>query len=104
MFVGVTYHTLRRRLLAICLAVGIEGVRLHDARRTFATTAAADGMSAFVLQGLLGHASIAMSARYVRLTGPVLDEARHSTTSHMAAMLAGGVAEVVDHPKRRNRA
>ena len=100
-FARVTYRTLRSRLLAVCRAVGIEGVRLHDCRRTFATTAAADGMSAFVLQGLLGHASIAMSARYVQLSGPVLDEARHSTTSHMAAMLAGTSAEVVDHPKRR---
>ena len=103
-FQGVSYRTLRGRLFAVCGALGIENVRLHDTRRTFATTAAADGMSAFLLQGLLGHASVAMSSRYVQLAGPVLDEARNSTTNHLAAMLAGGDAEVVDHPKRRNRA
>ena len=100
-FSRVTYRTLRSRLFEVCRAAGIEDARLHDCRRTFASTAAADGMSAFVLMGLLGHSGIAMSARYVQLSGPVLDEARHSTTSHMASMLAGGDAEVVDHPARK---
>ena len=99
-FAVVSYRTLRGRLLAACRAAGIEDARLHDCRRTFASTAAADGMSAFMLQGLLGHASIAMSARYVQLSGPVLDEARQATTSHMSAMLKGTSAEVVDHPAR----
>ena len=44
--------------------------------------------------GLLGHKSVSMSARYVELSGPDLDEARHATTSHMSAMMQGDGAKV----------
>ena len=101
-FSKVSYRSLRSRLLVVCRAVGVEDVRLHDCRRTFASTAAADGMSAFQLMGLLGHKSISMSARYVQLSGPDLDEARQATTSHMSAMMQGDGAKV-ERPNFRRK-
>ena len=103
-FHPTSYPTLRHRLLAVCRIAGVEDARLHDCHRTFASTAAADGMSAFVLQGLLGHANITMSARYVQLSSKVLDEAGHSTTSHVAAMLEGRDADIEDLDQRRKTA
>ena len=82
-FAGLTYETLRRRWKTVCEAAGIDGVRLHDIRRTVATSAAAAGMSAFLLRDLMGHKTLAMANRYVR-TGSALQEAQAATAARMA--------------------
>ena len=93
-FAGLTYATLRRRWQDIAEAAGVPDVRLHDIRRTVATSAASAGMSAFLLRDLMGHKTLAMANRYVRV-GSALQQAQAATASRMAGMMAGETAEVV---------
>ena len=46
-------------------AAGLDGVRLHDLRHTFGTTASRSGANAFQIRDSLRHANVTMSARYV---------------------------------------
>lgn len=57
---------------------GLGDVRLHDLRRSLATHLAARGVNAFVLRDVLGHADIAMSQRYVRVSSAALLEANET--------------------------
>ena len=100
-FHPVTYGTLRHRLLAVCREAKVPDARLHDIRRTVASNAGAAGASAFAIRDMLGHSSLAMSNRYVRLSAPAVQSVQHAAASRMAAQLAGTSAVVVDHPKRR---
>ena len=99
-FAGLTYATLRRRWQDIAEAAGVPDVRLHDIRRTVATSAASAGMSAFLLRDLMGHKTLAMANRYVRV-GSALQQAQSATAERMAGMMAGGTAEVVPLERRR---
>ena len=48
---------------------GIADLRLHDLRRTYATSGAALGFNAFQVRDLLGHKTVTMAARYVQQAG-----------------------------------
>ena len=99
-FAGLTYASLRRHWQIVCEAAGVPDCRLHDVRRTVATTMAAAGMSAFILRDLMGHKTLAMANRYVR-AGSALQEAQAATASRMAGMMGGKSADVVPLTKER---
>ncbi len=84
----------------VAAAAGLEGVRLHDLRRTVATRAAASGLSVLELRALLGWKTTAMPARYVALAGEGIRAHRRRIGDEVAAMLEGSRGEVV--PMRRN--
>ena len=92
---AVSYSTLRRAFLAACEGAGIENIRLHDIRRSVATSAAAHGMSVFMLRDLLNHKTVAMASRYARRADTALQAAQDATADRMAAMLAGNKGDVV---------
>jgi len=46
---------------------GIEDVRIHDLRHTFASTAVAAGQSLPMIGKLLGHTQVQTTARYAHL-------------------------------------
>lgn len=54
---------------------GLEHVRLHDLRHTFASIAASDGLSLPIIGALLGHKQTQTTARYAHLIGQPLIEA-----------------------------
>ena len=47
---------------------GIEDVRLHDLRHTFASQAAMQGIPLPVVARLLGHAQVQMTLRYAHVS------------------------------------
>jgi integrase len=47
---------------------GIEDVRVHDLRHSFASHAVRQGISLPVLQKLMGHSKLSMTMRYVHLS------------------------------------
>lgn len=55
------YQTLYRELKRICRLAGIEPIRIHTLRHTFATRCIENGMRPKTLQKILGHANISMT-------------------------------------------
>ena len=82
-----TYRNVRVHFKQICDNAGIEGVRLHDLRRTVMTWAAASGIGSHVLRDLLGHKTTAMADRYIRAIGNPVKEAREQVGATMAEAL-----------------
>ncbi|MBM4395723.1 MAG: tyrosine-type recombinase/integrase [Deltaproteobacteria bacterium] len=54
---------------------GLEDVRFHDLRHTFASHLVMGGASEFAVQQLLGHKCLAMTRRYSHLSGGALRQA-----------------------------
>ena len=96
---AITYKTARGVFARACKAAGLADCRLHDLRRSFATNAAAAGLSALQLQHLLGWKQAAMPARYVNLAGEATRESRRALGAEIAAMMDTGNGKVV--PFRR---
>ncbi len=72
----------------LCKWAGIEGVRIHDLRHTFASNAVAMGMSLPMIGRLLGHTQTQTTARYAHLAiDPVL-EAASMVAGELGPMLA----------------
>jgi integrase len=54
---------------------GLEDVRLHDLRHSFASFLVNDGVSLYVVQALLGHANARTTQRYAHLANDTLSDA-----------------------------
>jgi site-specific recombinase XerD len=54
---------------------GLEDVRLHDLRHTFASVAVSNGMSLPLIGALLGHSQPSTTARYAHLAADPLIKA-----------------------------
>lgn len=102
-FVGLSHVWLRIRERA-----GLDGVRLHDLRHSFASVAAANGASLPVIGALLGHTQPATTARYAHLAADPLKEASTRAGERIAALMvphtAGRVVESLPSGERRDGA
>jgi integrase len=67
--------SLERDWLQIRCAAGLDGVRLHDLRHSFASILVSAGLSLPVIGGLLGHSKAATTQRYAHLFDQPLREA-----------------------------
>lgn len=87
---------------------GLEGVRLHDLRHSFASVGAVSGDSLPVIGALLGHADSKTTSRYAHLTQDPIKAAANRIAGTIAAALNSttpappdGGGEVVELPKRQ---
>lgn len=78
-------NDLRKPFNAVCEVAGVEGLRIHDLRHSFATIAIMAGASLYDVQKLLGHSDIAMTQRYAHM----VDESLQRATDN--------VAQVIEH-------
>ena len=90
-------------------AAGLVGVRLHDLRHSFASVAAAGGLSLPIIGALLGHKHATTTARYAHLSADPLRAANDAVGARIAAAMsrkteAASAADVVDLPSRRGEA
>ncbi len=69
---------------------GLEGVRLHDLRHTFASQGAASGMSLQMIGALLGHKSPETTARYAHLTEDPLRRALNDMSTQLENAVVPG--------------
>jgi integrase len=69
---------LRRAFDKVCEAAGIDGMRVHDLRHSFATIAVMSGASLYDVQKLLGHSDVSMTQRYAHLAEESLQRATES--------------------------
>lgn len=63
---------------------GLQGVRIHDLRHTFASAMVGAGHSVFVLSRALGHSSTRMSERYAHLADDTLLAAADAAANAMS--------------------
>ena len=76
-------YDLRTPFERTCIAAGIEGLRIHDLRHSFATLALQGGASLYDVSKLLGHASIDQSQRYAH----IVDDSLQTATDNMAGVI-----------------
>ena len=69
---------------------GIEDVRLHDLRHTFASHAVANGVPVPVVSRLLGHSNVRMTLRYAHLADKEIEAAAERIGTAMAGIMAIG--------------
>ena len=85
----------------VCVAAGIEGVRLHDLRHTYASSLVSGGVSLHIVGQLLGHTQPQTTARYAHLDDDALRDAtdRFGATLEVTGSLK--IAEIVELPAER---
>ncbi len=71
---------------------GLDDVRLHDLRHSFASVAAARGLSLPVIGAMLGHSQPGTTARYAHLASDPIRAASEAVAADIAAAM-GAVAE-----------
>lgn len=68
-------------------AAGLQDVRIHDLRHSFASVAAAGGYSLPVIGALLGHSQATTTARYTHLANDPVRQASEATAANIAAAM-----------------
>jgi integrase len=82
----------------ICKTAGIEGLRVHDLRHSFASTLASGGASLPLIGALLGHTQPQTTARYAHLFD---DPLRRATEQVGAIVMNAGKEAPPPTPIRR---
>ena len=72
---------------------GLEGVRIHDLRHTFAATAAGLGLGLPIVGSLLGHAQPSTTQRYAHVAWDPVKAATDQIGDALAAMMEGSHTE-----------
>ena len=67
----------------VCRAAGIEGMRVHDLRHSFATLAIQGGASLYDVSKLLGHSDVSMTQRYAHM----VDDSLQKATDNMSGVI-----------------
>jgi len=80
---------LKKPWRAIQRHAGLEGVRIHDLRHTFASIGAGASLGLPIVGKLLGHSQPATTARYAHLDADPLRRASNVIGDHLTAALAG---------------
>jgi integrase len=91
---------LRRSWERVRKAAGLDGIRLHDLRHTFASILVSAGATLPLIGALLGHSNPATTARYAHL---MLDPQR-AAAERVGAIVTGsesGAADIVQLPRVR---
>ncbi len=88
-------------------AAGLDDVRLHDLRHSFASVGAAGGLSLPIIGALLGHKHMTTTARYAHLSADPLRAANNAVGARIAAAMSwnasnAATAEVVSLPSRKS--
>jgi integrase len=76
----------------ICAAAGIEDVRLHDLRHSFASDALMGGVPLAIVGEMLGHRQVSTTKRYAHLASSVVREAAEHTAGRIVAANTAGPA------------
>jgi integrase len=67
---------------------GLEDVRIHDLRHSFASFALAGGTSLAVIGKLMGHKNQSTTARYAHLSDDVVRVGAAKTADHIGSLLS----------------
>jgi integrase len=81
---------LKRPWVAVAKRAGLDGVRLHDLRHTYASFGAGGGFGLPIIGKLLGHTQASTTQRYAHLDADPLRRASEAIGGRIAAALDGG--------------
>jgi integrase len=98
---GEALADLERPWRRIRNAAGLDDVRLHDLRHSFASVAVSSGMGLPIVGAVLGHTQAATTQRYAHLAADPVKAAAAAVAGKLAAAMAGG--EAIVKPMRRAR-
>jgi len=93
---------LKRPWAAVKRAAGLEGLRLHDLRHSFASLGAGGGLGLPIVGKLLGHSQPATTAKYAHLDADPLRRAVDAIGERVEGMMRKQSGDVV--PIRRAKA
>jgi integrase len=74
---------------AVARRTGLDGVRLHDLRHTYASFGAGGGLGLPIIGKLLGHTQASTTQRYAHLDADPLRRASEAIGGRIAAALDG---------------
>ena len=77
---------IKRAWRSICKAAGINGLRIHDLRHSFASQLASSGSSLPLIGALLGHSIRITTARYAHL----FSDPQRAAVERVGAVIAAG--------------
>ena len=100
---GTHWVDLQRPWRRIRKRAGLDDVRIHDLRHSFAAVAASGGLSLPIIGRLLGHTQPATTARYAHLASDPVRAANEAIGQRIAAVMKGeasGTAQVVEFPRK----
>jgi integrase len=86
---GTPRSDLKKPWAAVSRAAGLEGVRLHDLRHSFASIAAGASLGLPIIGKLLGHSQPATTARYAHLDADPMRRAANTIGATISAAMAG---------------
>ena len=91
---------LKRPWALVLRRAGLDGLRLHDLRHTFASFGAGGGLGLPIVGKLLGHSQASTTARYAHLADDPLRRATNAIGSTISAAMGDetGKGEVVPFP------
>ena len=73
----------------VCAKAKVKNCRIHDLRHSYASFAAAEGLSLHMIGKLLGHRVPATTARYAHLAEDALRRANDNLGGRLGALLGG---------------
>ncbi len=85
----------------VCREAGLEKVRLHDLRHTYASRLVSEGVSLHIVGRLLGHTQPQTTARYAHLDDEALRRATDSFAKVVEVEAEGSEAELASLPGER---
>jgi integrase len=86
---GTPRSDLKKPWAAVSRAAGLEGVRLHDLRHSFASIGAGASLGLPIIGKLLGHSQPATTARYAHLDADPMRRAANTIGATISAAMAG---------------
>ncbi len=94
---------LKRPWAVVSRQAGLEGVRIHDLRHTYASFGAGGGLGLPIIGKLLGHSQSATTQRYAHLDNDPLKRAANAIGATIAAAMGDGVQSADVVPFKRGR-
>ena len=98
---GKALSEIKKFWQSVRLEAGIEGVRLHDLRHTYASSLVSRGVSLHIVGRLLGHTQPQTTARYAHLDDDALRDATNVFAEVVEGATKGSEAKVVPLPSER---
>ena len=86
---GTHLVSLQKPWKLVCAKAKVKNCRIHDLRHSYASFAAADGLSLHMIGKLLGHKVPATTARYAHLAEDALQRANENLGQRLGALLRG---------------